>query len=132
MTRVGTTDQIMALVRAQIQRMAKRERAGATGKTEAGRADTLTPRQRVEALAAMKGLDEEDFARALIRALLTEELGEGVAASPGFQSVVERRCAALEADAETRIAIKGLRGEVQAGIPATRSRDRAPPSGPFE
>lgn len=115
MTRVTNTDQIMALVRAQIERMAKRERGGAAGKAEARRTDTLTPRQRVEVLAAMKGLGDDDFARALIRALLTDELGDGVAASPGFQSVVDRTCAALDADTETRAAIRELRDEVPTG-----------------
>jgi hypothetical protein len=114
MTRVGNTDQILALIRAQLQRMAKRERGDAAGKTESGR-DTLTPRQRVEALATMKGFSDQDFARALIRGLLAEELGEGVASSPGFQSVLERTYAALDADAETRAAMLALRVEAQLG-----------------
>lgn len=115
MTQVGNIDQIMALVRAQLQRMAKRERGGAAGKPETRRADTLSPRQRIEALAAMKGLSDKDFARALIRALLLEELGEGVGGSPGFQSVLERTYSALDVDADVREAIRGLRDEVQAG-----------------
>lgn len=115
MTRVSNTDQIMALVRAQIQRMAKRERAGTTGKADSARSHSLTPHQRVETIAAMKGLDDDEFARALIRALLTQELGEGVAGSPGFQSVLDRTCAVLAADPETRATIKQMRGQVQQG-----------------
>lgn len=115
MTRVGNTDQIMALVRAQIQRMAKRERTGAAGKSETRRSDSLTPRERLETLAAMRGLDDEEFSRALIRALLIEELDDGVAGSLGFLSVVERTCVALNADLETSAAIKQLRREIQSG-----------------
>lgn len=113
MTRVGTTDQILALVRAQLQRMGRRERGESAGKAGGERAETLTRRQRVQALAEMRGLSDEQFGRDLVRALLTDELGEGVAATPGFQSVIERTYSALEADPETRAAIRGLRNQMQ-------------------
>ncbi len=49
----------------------------------------MSSRQMVEALNAIDGLSNEDFTKAFVCALLTEEFGEKVANSPEFQSVVQ-------------------------------------------
>lgn len=102
MTRISNSDQVLAIVRAQLQRMAKR--GGASKGDKTGRADKLTSptmnsRQTIEALAQIEGLSEEAFAQALVRALLLEEFGEGFANSARFQAVVERTAKAIGEDA---------------------------------
>lgn len=112
MTRVGNTDQVLALIRNQLQRMAKRRPGEKTGKTGKLDTRTLSPQERVRALNAIGDLSDEDFTRDLVRALLGEALGENVTASPEFHAVVERTAATLRADPE----IAALLGQVRGGL----------------
>ncbi|WP_432200690.1 hypothetical protein ACRAQ7_14315 [Erythrobacter sp. W53] len=112
MTRISNTEQVMALVRNQLQRMAKRERDDKTQKTQKADARTLTQRERVVALNAIKGLSEEDFTQNFVRALLTDELGEKVSHSPEFQAIVERTAKTIRADKTVQSLIKQIRGQV--------------------
>ena len=70
----------------------------------------MNTRQMVDALAGIEGLSEEDFTRGFVRALLTEEFGEKLSQSAGFQSAVDRTADTLREDAEVRAMLAGLRG----------------------
>jgi hypothetical protein len=112
MTRISNSEAVLAAVRAQLQRMAKRDKAGAASKAGAAhKADvkSMTSRQMVDALAAIEGLSEEDFTRGFVRALLTEEFGEKLANSAEFQNVVDRTSAALREDGEVRAMLAQVR-----------------------
>lgn len=110
MTRIGTTDQILLLLRDQLQR------------TERGRARTAdpqegrpaTPQQRIEALAAVKDLPDREFRRAFLRSLLSERLGEALVADPAFDAVTGEVLRMIEDSDEARAlldrAAAGLRG----------------------
>ncbi|GAA4044816.1 hypothetical protein [Parerythrobacter jejuensis] len=112
MTRVGNTEQVMALVRNQLQRMARREKSEKTQKAGKPEARTLTSRERVQALNAIKDLSEEDFTQSFVRAMLSEEFGEKVSNSPGFQQVIERTASAMRADSEIAALLNRVRGEL--------------------
>ena len=86
-----------------------RARAPGRGDT-GGDAKTMSSRQMVDALAGIEGLSEEDFTRGFVRALLTEEFGEKLANSAGFQSVVDRTADALREHAEVTAMLASLRG----------------------
>ncbi|MEM1051671.1 MAG: hypothetical protein AAGI28_06195 [Pseudomonadota bacterium] len=109
MTRITNSDQVIAAIRAQLQRMAKRGKAEATSKTAKAEARSMNTRQMVDALAAIEGLSEEDFTRGFVRALLTEEFGESLANSPGFQSVIDRTAASIASDKELSAMMSNLR-----------------------
>ncbi|WP_298303589.1 hypothetical protein [uncultured Erythrobacter sp.] len=109
MTRITNSDQVIAAIRAQLQRMAKRTKADATSKTAKPEAKSMSTRQMVDALAAIEGLSEEDFTRGFVRALLTEEFGESLANSPGFQSVIDRTANSIASDREVRAMLDNLR-----------------------
>ena len=64
----------------------------------------------VKALDAIEGLSEEDFTRGFVGALLTEEFGEKLSQSAGFQSVVARTADTLREDAEVCVMLADLRG----------------------
>ena len=101
MTRVTQTDQIMHLLRQQLQRLGKNTkgtRTAATGKSAAQRQSPLT---RVTALAALDNLPDDDLAKALVRALLTEEFGEALASEPRFARIVEDVHRMIAEDAQT-------------------------------
>ena len=112
MTRVGNTEQILALVRNQLQRMAKRERTGKAREVRKPESRPLNPRERVQALSAIENLSGEDFAHGFVRALLSEEFGPEAANSPAFREVVEKTASAMQADPEVAQLIRRVREEL--------------------
>ena len=112
MTRVGNSEQVMALVRQQLQRLARREKTARSSRTERSLPAGLSERQRLRALGAVESLTDEEFCRDFVRALLTEEFGEAVGNSAGFQRVIERTSAAIQNDAEVVGLLKEVRGSL--------------------
>jgi hypothetical protein len=98
MTQIAPTDQILLLLREQLQRK-DRTRSRTMGPQE-GRPST--PQQRIEALATVKDLPERDFRRALIRSLLSERLGEALVADPAFDAVTGEVLRIIEGSDEAR------------------------------
>lgn len=86
MTRIGNTDQVLLLLREQLQKIGqnRKERTGRSGNV---RRSTPRPVARLQALGAYD--DGEEHRRTLVRAILTEELGEAMANDPSFQAVVD-------------------------------------------
>ncbi|HEX8223884.1 MAG TPA: hypothetical protein VF605_08720 [Allosphingosinicella sp.] len=87
MTRISTTDQVLVMLREQLQKIGqtRKERTGRTGTVRGA----STPRP-IARLRAMDSLEEgEEFRRTLVRAILTEEMGEAMANDPSFQAVVD-------------------------------------------
>lgn len=109
MTRISNSEQVLAIVRAQLQRMAKRGKADKSGRTEKADTKPLDTRQTIEALCAVKGLSDEDFARGLVSTLLIEEFGETIANAPAFHAAVEKTVAALRADDSVRARLDAMR-----------------------
>ena len=109
MTRITNSDQVIAAIRAQLQRMAKSGKADRTARTAKVEARSMNTRQMVDALAAIEGLSEDDFTRGFVRALLTEEFGESIANSPGFQNVIDRTAASIAGDKDVRTMLDNLR-----------------------
>lgn len=88
MTRITSSDQVLLLLREQLQRMGKSRNAAAPAAV-ANRGSSKPALSPVQALAARGGLDEEEFKRTLVRAMLTEQFGEQVAQDPALQSIFE-------------------------------------------
>ena len=98
MVTIGTADPMLALVRAQLERLAKAKSgrsAAASGKTDTASAPA---KGRIQAIAGLADLPEEKFKRALLGVLLTHEFGENVAADPRFQSVIDRAAEMMTGD----------------------------------
>lgn len=89
MTRVGNIDQVLLLLREQIRRAGKGR--DASRKAGIGRTDKALarPLDRVRALATLETLGEDEVRRALVRGLLTEELGESVGNDAALQAIVD-------------------------------------------
>ena len=88
MTRVSSSEHVLLLLRERLQRL-DRGRGRKTGRPEGGREPTAPPMARLQALAMLDELPEEELHRTLVRALLSEELGDEVANDPSFQAVAE-------------------------------------------
>jgi hypothetical protein len=89
MTRVGNVDQVLLLLREQLQRTAKGR--GAAKNASSGRAGAAgkRPLDRVRALAAFDSRDEDEVRRAVVRGVLTEEFGEAVGNDAALQTIVD-------------------------------------------
>lgn len=109
MTRVGNTDQIMALVRSQLQRMAKRQRSEKGHKSGQPDARVLTQHERIEALRTIQDISDDEFTQGLVRAFLSEEFGHALAGSPGFQHLVEKTAGLMQADPQIAALLRQVR-----------------------
>lgn len=113
MVMISNVDQVLALVRNQLDRMARDKRAAAPAK--AGRVTLVraTDRTRLEALSNLSDLPSEEFERTLIGALLAREFGEEVAQDPRFQAIADRTFEILHSDPEFHAALQDVRRELQ-------------------
>jgi hypothetical protein len=87
MTRISQADHVLLLLREQLQKIG-RSRKERTGRGAPVRGSTPRPIARLQAMG--DALEEgEEFRRTLVRAILTEEMGEAMANDPSFQAVVD-------------------------------------------
>jgi len=98
MSNIGRVDQAVLQLRAQLQRLA-RERAG---KTRSSDGTPPKPLDRLRQARASGSFGEEEFRRKFVRALLTEELGEGLGNQPEFERISNEVWRLLDADPDTR------------------------------
>lgn len=100
MTRITNADQILALLRAHLDR-AERARASSNKAPPRERSDA-GPVERLRTAAAASDMTDDQLDRALIGALLAEQLGPNVAASPAFHTLVSEVATIIERDSETK------------------------------
>jgi len=95
MTRVGNIEQVMLLLREQLQRST---RARGPDRKGTERIDVATPRplDRVRALAAFEDLPEDEMRRAVVRGMLTEEFGDAIGTDAAFTRLVDDIVHAIE------------------------------------
>jgi hypothetical protein len=86
MTRISNADHVLGLLREQLQKLG-RTRQQRSGRAAEVRGSTPRPIARLQATASPE--DGEEFRRTLVRAILTEEMGEAMANDPAFHDVVE-------------------------------------------
>lgn len=87
MTRIGNIDQVLLLLREQLQRAGR----GKAARKEAGAVDRSVrkPLDRIRALAALDTLGEDGLRHAVVRGLLTDQFGDGVSNDPAFATIVD-------------------------------------------
>ena len=98
MTGIGKVDQIVLQLRAQLQKVAKDRARSAGG---AARAEK-SPLERFRTIEAAEHDGDQEFRRKFIRALLTEELGEGLANQPEFERISNEVWSLIEEDPTLR------------------------------
>ena len=110
MTNITRVDQAVLQLRAQLQRLA-RER---TGGSSAPGSVTASPLQRLRETKEATP-DEEKFRRCFVRALLTEELGEGLANQVEFEQISSQVWQLIDEDEETRALMDEAIRQLDAG-----------------
>lgn len=99
MTRISSSDQVLALLREQLQRLG-RSRTGAGARTARSDEAAAPAMARIKALAGSGAAGEEEMRRLLVRAVLTEEFGEALANEPALQIVFDDVARIIGASAE--------------------------------
>lgn len=90
MTHIGQVDQILLLLREQLQRTGDgRVRSGSAQAGAPSHAEQR-PLDRARALASLGAIDPEERRRLVVRTLLLEEFGDRAGADPAFTALVER------------------------------------------
>lgn len=95
MTRIGTIEQVMLLLREQLQR-SNRGRGPEHKRAEQAGVATPRPLDRVRALAAFDDLPEEEMRRAVVRGMLAEEFGDAIGTDAAFTRLVDEVAHAIE------------------------------------
>jgi hypothetical protein len=114
LTRIAASDQVLLLLREQLQRLGR----GKGARSErAGGPKEVSPRaiERLKALAGRGGVGEEELRRTLVRAVLTEELGERLANEPGLQAIVDDVFRIISDSEEGRALLDRALGQVRGG-----------------
>jgi hypothetical protein len=114
MTRISQSDHLLALLREQLRRV-DRGRAGPVSPTSRAGSATPPARARMKALASLDSLEEEEVRRALVRALLTEQLGDGVAGDPGLQTIFDEVYRIISESSEGRALLERAAGQIREG-----------------
>jgi uncharacterized membrane protein YebE (DUF533 family) len=91
MTSIGPVEQAMLLLKERLRRLG--EQPGTANKREAASADPLAP---VRALARHPRKADDEVRKALVRALLADALGPGLATSLEFQKIADKVARMLE------------------------------------
>ena len=112
MTRISQADQVLLLLRERLQRM-DRSRAGRSGGAGGPRGATPKPLARLQAMPALDRLTEEEFRRTLVRAVLAEELGDGIASDPAFQALTDDIFRIIAESEEGKALIDRAAGELR-------------------
>lgn len=89
MTRIGNVDQVLLLLREQLERSGRGRNVEHGARTSRSDTTTAPPLDRARALAGLDGLPEDEVRRAVVRGLLVDAFGESMSNDPAFQSVVD-------------------------------------------
>ena len=102
MTKIGNVDQVMLLLQQQLQKLNSAPRKASSQKAgKAGEAVARTSLRRLSSIAPGEGLSDDDFSRALIRALLVDELGDALAEDHRFDRMAAEIHRLLSSDDKT-------------------------------
>lgn len=109
---LSNVDRLVLLLR---QRLQERDRTRKTPGASV-RSKTLPPPgpTAAQALAAMDGVDDRQFRRAVIQGLLTDQLGPAILNDASFQQVVDRVVGAIEGDDQGRLLLDRIASEMKA------------------
>lgn len=115
MTRITNSDQVMLLLRAQLDRLKRTNTPQRTPKAHSAKKPQKSPLERIQEIAGEKELSQEALHRALIAGLLTEEFGPQISNDPGFQAIIDKVTGALRGDENARALLDGAVNEIKSG-----------------
>ncbi len=105
MTRITNVDQVLIILRAQLERASRNRKKAASAAPKRDRA-RQGPLERVQQLAAAEGLSETEIGGALIESLLLEEFGPALANDPQFLRVTQEVKRLMREDEASALLLK--------------------------
>lgn len=102
MTRISNNDQILLLLRQQLQRMSGEKQTRRAGSATAKRQAEKAAVARLKALAGVEEFGHDEFERALVQGMLIDEFGEGIINDPRFQHLVDQVWKIISGDEQSR------------------------------
>jgi hypothetical protein len=103
MTRISNVDQVLMLLRQQLDRLGKSGRARKSGSAGASAPQRRqSAAGRIEAVMRTDDLSEEDLGRTLVAALLVDEFGEGAANDHKFRKLADEVYRIVASDSEAK------------------------------
>ena len=108
MVSVSNVDQIMLLVRSQLNRIARDKRAASTQKTGKAKAPD-TPSSPLGAIRGLGDIDDREFDRLVVRALLIDQFGESLSGDPSFEQIADRTLSTMMSDDALKAQLFDLR-----------------------
>ena len=102
MTRITNVDQVLLLIRQQLQRLSTGSGAPARKARNVQNGPRQTALGRLSALNRLQDLPETDLENSLVRALLTDEFGDRLANDPRFLRVAGEVSRIIAGDEEAR------------------------------
>ena len=108
MVSVSNVDQIMLLVRSQLNRIVRDKRTVSTQKTGNAKAPN-TPSSPLGAIRGLGDIDDREFDRLVVRALLIDQFGESLSGDPSFEQIADRTLSTMMSDDALKAQLFDLR-----------------------
>ncbi|WP_371395844.1 hypothetical protein [Fretibacter rubidus] len=113
MTRITSTDQVMLLIQAQLQKKKKTEKKKTTGPSVSKKEAKPRPLSRFRSMLDQDALPENEVHRALITGVLTEKFGASLANDPSFQGVIDNVLKVISDDSDGKALLEKAMSELQ-------------------
>lgn len=97
---ISNADRLVLLLRQKLLERSKATAKDRLAKNQKGNVEAPVQPSGLQALAAIDGIDERDFRRALIQHLLADQLGPDLVNDAQFQQIVSRVTGAIEEDSD--------------------------------
>lgn len=112
---ISNVDRLVFLLRQRLQERARTETVAKGARKPASReSESPLGLDKLQALAAVDGIDDRQFRRALIQNILTDQLGAKLINEAKFQQVVDRVTETLEDDPNASRLLNRIVGELRA------------------
>lgn len=115
MTRIGNVDHVLMLLKQQLKKLdstGKKARSKQAGPVE--QVQSHSSLKRLSAVSSREGISEQEFEKALVRALLVDELGGSLAEDHRFDKVASEVHRLISIDPELRQLLKAAADQAQA------------------
>lgn len=106
MTRINSSEQVLLLLRAQLQHLEREKKLHKPVRGAVAPEGRTSPADRMQLIARLDALSDEERGRLFVTTVLTKEFGEGFANDPKFLSISSQVYDALSRDEAGRALIR--------------------------
>lgn len=116
MVSIGNADQVMVLVRSQLQRMARDKRTTSRPKADGPGNKANASATPFEAMRTLRDVPDREFDRLVVRALLSDDLGQALIDDAEFLAIAHRTLEIMRADPELGRQLETLRHSLRGDL----------------